>query len=293
MLKLQPLSARIGMQAAGVDVVAGVSDADLRQLVAALYAGSVLALRGQRLQPAEYVEFASRIGPAYIETYDNLQLPGHPALMQVGNVGPVLARKEFREGAGFWHTDRAYAADCDAITMLYCVKAMVHGGETLFADQHAAWETLDEDTRQRLHGVHGLHRYGAGELEPWETAVHPMSGEQAAHLPPPGRHPLARRHRVSGRTALYAVAGSCIGVEGMAEDAGRALLRSLKRHATAERFVYRHAWQPGDLLLWDNTATLHCAAPIPEAVDEASSRLLYRYVAMGVSPTVPQGVGAP
>jgi taurine dioxygenase len=247
----------------------------------------MLLLRGQRLDAQSYEAFGRGIGPPYVETYDSLALPGHPALMQVGNVGPVLSRREFREGAGFWHTDRAYAPDCNAITMLFCVHAPAEQGETLFANQVAAYSELDADTRRRLLGRVARHRYGAGELEQWETAVHPMEDGQQARLPPAGAHPLARRHDVTGETALYAVAGSCVGVDGLTEAEWRPLLRELKAHATQPRFCHVHAWQPGDLLMWDNTTTLHCAGQVPAAVDERSRRLLYRYVVDGLSPLAP------
>ena len=202
--QFSPLAALFGVEARGVDIAAGVDDLTLRRLVAALYEHRLLLLRDQSLDAERYGTFARRIGSPYVQTYDQLQVPGHPALMQVGNVGPVLSRKSYREGAGFWHTDRAYATDCNAITALYCLHAPRDGSTTLFADQVAAWEALDTATRRRIGGLFGRHRYGAGELEDWETAVHPMVEGQQARLPPAASHPLARRHDLSGRVALYA-----------------------------------------------------------------------------------------
>ena len=283
-LDLLPLTEGFGAEVRGLDPVADLDAATAGRLAAALYEHRVLLLRDRQPDPDAYERLARRLGPPYVETYDQLALPGHPALMQVGNVGPVLSRREYREGAGFWHTDRAYATDCNAVTMLLCVHAPATEGETLIADQVAAWESLEPGLRRWADGLVGRHRYGAGELEPGETAVHPMVEGQQERLPPPGAHPLARRHDVTGRTALYAVAGSCVGVEGLDESAWRPLLRALKRHATQPRFRYVHRWRPGDLLMWDNTATLHCAGRVREAVDDTSRRLLYRYVLDGLSP---------
>jgi alpha-ketoglutarate-dependent taurine dioxygenase len=108
----------------------------------ALYRYRVLVFRGQALDPAAYESFGRLWGEPFLEPYDNLTLSGHPAIMQVGNVGKALEPEEFRNGAAFWHTDRAYAPDPNAVTMLYCLEAPATGGATLFTDlvqAYAAW----------------------------------------------------------------------------------------------------------------------------------------------------------
>jgi taurine dioxygenase len=255
----------------------------------ALYRHRVLVFRGQRLDPSGYERFGCLWGEPFLEPYDNLVLPEHPAIMQVGNVGKALEPEEFRNGAAFWHTDRAYAGDPNAVTMLYCLEAPSSGGATLFADLVQAYGALDEASKREIADLRAAHRYGGdGSREPWEHGVHPMSAEQAALLPPPGRHPIARRHSVTGETGLYGIAGSAIEVEGLPTEAWHALLRRLKLHAIDARFVYRHVWRPGDLVLWDNTATLHCAEPVGAARDRDSRRLMPRIVATGLPPGVAQ-----
>jgi alpha-ketoglutarate-dependent taurine dioxygenase len=253
----------------------------------ALYRHRVLLLRNQKLDPTGYEQFGRLWGEPFLEPYDNLTLPNHPAIMQVGNVGRALEAEQFRNGAAFWHTDRAYSADPNAVTMLYCLEAPAAGGGTLFADLIRAYATLDEASRAEIDGLRAAHRYGGdGSREPWEHGVHPMSAEQAALLPPPGRHPIARRHSVTGETGLYGIAGSAIEVEGLPDAQWHAILRRLKLHAIDERFVYRHAWQPGDLVLWDNTSTIHCAEPVGAAGGPGTRRLMHRIVATGLPPGV-------
>ena len=208
---VEPLDAPFGARIAGLDLASLASAecraaAQVRALVEALYRHHVLIFPAQDLAPEAFTAFATLWGEPYIETYETLQLPGHPAIMQVGNVGPALTAEAFRNGASFWHTDRAYAPDCNAVTMLLCKAAPAEGGETLFANLRAAYEALPGADRAEIEGLVAAHRYGAGAREDWELEVHPMTDEQAARLPPPGRHALARRHSVTGRIGLYAVA---------------------------------------------------------------------------------------
>jgi taurine dioxygenase len=253
----------------------------------ALYRYRVLVFRNQNLTPAQYEAFGRLWGEPFLEPYDNLVLPEHPAIMQVGNVGAALEPEEYRNGAAFWHTDRGYAADPNAVTILYCIDAPETGGATLITDLVQAYAALDEATRREIDGLYASHSYGGGDdREEWEHSVHPMSPEQAALLPPPGRHPIARRHSVTGKTGLYAIAGSAVDMDKPPRGEWRALLRRLKLHAIGPSFVYRHAWRPGDIALWDNTATLHCAEPVGAATDASTRRLLYRIVATGLPPSV-------
>ena len=285
-MRIVPHDAVLGASVEQIDLTRPIPDATMGALADALYEHKLLVFPGQQISMADYDAFSRHWGEPYIETYDNMAVPGHPAIMEVGNVGGVLETDEFRNGAAFWHTDRAYAPDCNAVTMLYSIHAPATGGETWFCDLVKAYEALDEATKREIEGRHAFHRYGGGDREDWEFAVHPMSEEQARLLPPPGRHALARRHSVTGRVGLYAPAGSWIEVEGLDHEAARQLMRRLKLHAIQDRFVTSHRYRPGDLVLWDNTQTMHAAAPIGRAVDDSTKRLLRRIVALGLPPVL-------
>jgi len=290
-MRIVPHDAVLGASIEAIDLSQPIAPDAMAELADALYAHRLLVFPGQQISMDAYDAFSRNWGEPYIETYQNMALPGHPAIMEVGNVGGVLETADYRNGAAFWHTDRAYAPDCNAVTMLYCIHAPATGGETHFCNLAAAWEALDAATKTEIDGLFALHRYGAGEREDWEFSVHPMSEEQARLLPSPGRHALARRHSVTGRTGLYAPAGSWIEVEGLTRDAASALMRRLKLHAIQERFIASHHYRAGDLVLWDNTATMHAAAPIGPAVDESSRRLLRRIVALGLPRVIRERTG--
>lgn len=277
-MQITSLDAPLGARVSEVDF----ARPPMEKLVEALYRHRVLIFDGSGLSPDGLVRFAGNWGDIYYETYDRLLLDGHPEIMRVGNIGPALEEESFRNGASFWHTDRAYAPDCNAVTMLQCIEVPADGGETLFVDTIAAYETLGDDIKERIAGLNARHWYGAGDREDWELEVHPMDAGQADRLPDASPHPVARPHSVLGVCSLQGIAGSIVDVDGMEADVWKPLIRDLKRHAIREECQYRHSYQPGDLVLWDNTATLHYACPIGPATDETSRRLLYRVVATGL-----------
>ncbi|MBT5432588.1 MAG: TauD/TfdA family dioxygenase [Rhodospirillaceae bacterium] len=280
-MQITPLDGALGAEIEGLDLKQPLDQATLQELVDAYLHHKLLVIRGQDLTMPAYEAFARHWGDFYIETYDNLAMPEHPAIMEVGNVGGVLETADYRNGAAFWHTDRAYADDCNAATMLYCIHAPASGGETHFCDLVAAYDALDEETKQRIEGVHATHRYGGGEREEWEYEVHPMVPGQEEKLPV-GRQPLARKHSATGKTGLYSVAGTWHEVEGHTREEASALMRVLKLHAIKPEFVTTHRYAVGDVVLWDNTQTLHAAEPIGPAVDESTKRLLRRIVCAGL-----------
>jgi taurine dioxygenase len=283
-MEVSELEGALGVRITGIDLSAPLDDATRETLLAAYFEHKLLVFPGQDLTMSAYEAFARNWGELYVETYDNMALPGHPAIMEVGNVGGVLETADYRNGAAFWHTDRAYAEDCNATTMLYCIHAPAQGGETHFCDLVAAYDALDEALKARIENIYATHRYGGGERDPWEHDVHPMVPGQAEKLPI-GSQPLVRRHDVTGKLGLYSVAGTWHEVEGLSREEASALMRTLKHHATQPQFVTTHRYAAGDLVLWDNTQTLHAAEPIGPAVDESTKRLLRRIVAMGLPAT--------
>jgi alpha-ketoglutarate-dependent 2,4-dichlorophenoxyacetate dioxygenase len=155
-------------------------------------------------------------------------------------------------GTRLWHSDSSYQRPAAKYSMLRAVTVPPWGGETEFADCRAAYDALPEMLRAEAedrfaeHWVH--HSRSTLGWEPTE--------EEIRAAMPPVRWPLVRVHPGSGRKALY-IGAHARRVIGMALPAGRILLRDLLEHATGPEFVYRHAWRPGDLVLWDNRSVLH------------------------------------
>lgn len=286
-IRLTPLPGPFGVEAHGVDVARGVARGTLRELARAYVEHKVLLLRGQRLSPQALAAWAREWGRPRIDGFTERNVPGFEDIAEIGNMGAVNAQEAYRNGASFWHTDCAAEPDPDAATMLYCVRAPQEGGETRIADMQAAYEALDAATRRKIDPLVALHRYsGTGDIvggrEAWEHPLQPVSEETARRLPPPVRRPLVRRHSVTGRKGLYSPAGSIVAIEGMERAPAHRLMRRLKRHAIRRAFCYAHRYRPGDVLMWDNTATLHYAQPIGPPSAEHDCRLLYRIVPLGL-----------
>jgi len=147
------------------------------------------------------------------------------------------------------------------------------GGDTLFADQYAAYEDLPSSLKKKIGSLVALHHYGnRDDLDKGSrTVASVLTGEQEEKLTWVG-HPVARRHPITGRTALYAVSGSSFGIEGMPEDEALSLLDELKRHATQEKYQLRLKYGVGDVVVWDNASLLHSAT----LTDPADPRTLWR-----------------
>ena len=219
--KIDDTDGPLGAIADGLDLKRGLDSDVMCTLTDALYRRRLLIFRDQDLGFEAYEQFGRYWGELFLEPYTNMAIEGHPGIISVGNTGGLLETAEFRNGAAFWHTDRAYAPDPNSVTMLYCVHAPAQGGETMFTDLVGAYAALDSATQDEIAGLVTAHRYGEGEREDWEFGVHPMSDEQAKELPPPGRHPIARPHSVTDETTLYAPAGSWIEVEGLDRPAAQ------------------------------------------------------------------------
>jgi alpha-ketoglutarate-dependent 2,4-dichlorophenoxyacetate dioxygenase len=155
-----------------------------------------------------------------------------------------------------WHTDLSFRQESATWSMLHAKVIPPPGGDTEFADTRAAYDALPYAMKGRLEGLVAEHSLWHASAK--RGGYVPTDEEQRSY--PPARHRLVRRHPSSGRDALY-VASHASHIIGMAIDEGQALLRELIEFATQPQFVYRHKWQVGDLVIWDNRATLHRGRP--------------------------------
>jgi taurine dioxygenase len=164
----------------------------------------------------------------------------------------------------FWHSDLSYKERPSLGSLLYAQELPATGGDTLFANQHLAWDHLPATLRQATQGRRAEHHYlkQYAELQkrsPWRPDLTP---QQVAEVEPVD-HPVVRRHPESGRQALFVNEHFTTRVLDMAEDESRDLLDQLFARSTQEALVYRHRWQPHDLVFWDNRSVQHLAAGCP------------------------------
>ncbi len=260
MLQTKPLSSGFGLETDDVDLSVPLSDATFPALERAFFAAQVLVLRGQSLTPADFVAFARRIGPPEPHVIDQFHHPADPNILILSNRTEHGQPLGLADAGTYFHTDYSYLQVPARATMLYSIEVPKVGGNTLFANQYAAYDGLSDAMKRRVENLVGVHHYGNRKVadEMSRTAASPLTDEQKAKMPLI-THPLVRVHPVTGRKALYAVSGSSYGIVGLPEDEAVALLDELAAHATQPKYLLDYAYQPGDVVIWDNASLLHSA----------------------------------
>jgi alpha-ketoglutarate-dependent taurine dioxygenase len=173
-----------------------------------------------------------------------------------------------------WHSDKSYMPRPSLATLLYAVQLPPEGGDTEFANMQAAYEALPDAQKKDLGTLRVFHSWERSRLK---SGSRPATEEEKRDAPPVV-HPLVRTHPATGRKVLYHASH----VEGWPVDRGEALLSALLEFATQEQFVYRHRWQSGDMVMWDNRCLVHRAVANFEIDQHA--RVLNRTVVRGDVP---------
>ena len=273
MLAFTPLSPLFGAETFDVDLARPLSDASFKEIERAFYANQVLALRGQRITAAQFLAFAKRLGPPQPHVIDQFHHPDDANILILSNVKRDGKATGLQDAGSYFHTDYSYLPVPARATTLYSRVVPRSGGDTLFANQQAAYDDLPEAMKRRIEPLQAIHHYGNRHdvNQTSRTAASVLSAEQKAKMPVI-THPIARPHPVTGRKALYAVSGSSFGIVGMADDEARELLDELAAHSTQPRYQLRFKYGVGDIVIWDNAALLHSAT----LIDPDDARTLWR-----------------
>ncbi|RAI58995.1 TauD/TfdA dioxygenase family protein [Roseicella frigidaeris] len=236
-IALRPLHPTFGVEVQGLDLAAPLAAPVLEVLHDALIEHGVLLLRGQHGLPEA---LARRLAALEASLLGQALHQASPALpLSVGAV-PDLPPPGWAAGP-FWHADRSYAAEPGLACLLRAGEA---GGEIAFADQRRALAALPAGLRDRAGTLRAVH------ANPWDPAAR-------------AEHPVLRRHPVTGEPALYVNPAFTTRLLNLPEAESRRLLQALLAAATAEAVVWRHSWQAGDVLIWDNRSLLHTASICP------------------------------
>jgi alpha-ketoglutarate-dependent taurine dioxygenase len=244
------LTPRIGteIRADRADLIAGVHSAELRRL---LEARGVLVVRNLFLEKEEQLAFAKTIG--------GVQAIGGNSIFKISLDPKENPGAEYLKGSFFWHIDGSTDEIPNLAAMLNAQTLSPSGGQTLFANTYAAWDDLPEEDKAACEGLRARH-----SLECAQRMVNPEPSPQELAIwqaRPSRAHPIVWTHK-SGRKSLV-LGATADYIEDMPIAEGRALLCKLRGWATQPQFVYRHEWQLGDLLIWDNTGTMHRVEPYP------------------------------
>ena len=256
--------------------------ADFRQVWDAFFASQVLVFRGQKFTPSGFVAFAKNFGKPEPHVIDQFHYPEHSDILILSNVQKDGKPTGLADAGTYFHTDYSYLEIPARCTTLYSIQVPSKGGDTLFADQYAAYDDLSESMKKRIDGLVALHHYGnRDDQDKRSRTVASVLTEEQEQKMNWVRHKVARQHPVTGRTALYAVSGSSFRIEGMPDDEALDLLDELKRHATQEKYQLRLKYGAGDVVIWDNASLLHSAT----LTDPSDPRTLWRITIKEEKPT--------
>ncbi|MDQ6628360.1 MAG: TauD/TfdA family dioxygenase [Pseudomonadota bacterium] len=261
-LTLNPLHPVFAAEASGVDLRQPIPLETVKAINAAMSEYAVLVWRGQPLTQEQQVAFASSFGPLDIGLKRVFKRPerlGDERLIDISNVdaaGTVARRDSPKNLSNFanqlWHSDSSFMNPRAAYSMLHAVVTPSWGGNTEFADLRAAYDALDERTRRDIEGLSAEHFALHTRLLLGDDAY---TDTQKTEIPP-AIWPLIDTHPGSKRKLLF-VGVHAREIIGWPTAEARMLLADLVEHATQRERVYVHRWQPGDLVIWDNRATLH------------------------------------
>lgn len=230
MWSVNPEEAALGAVVRGLDLRAPLADEDVASLRDALLRHEVLFFPEAGLTPAEQVQLGQTFGA--LQTHVVLDaLPDQPEVVVFDTDRKVAV-------AEWWHTDVTCSPTPPMGAMLQMVIAPPSGGATHWASMTAAYDALDAGTKERIEGLHALHR---SWWQPVEESV----------------HPVVRTHPESGRKVLFVNGIFTKRIVELDEAESDALLASLLAHATRDEFTIRHAWRSGDIAFWDNRSTQH------------------------------------
>lgn len=272
--EVKTLTPAIGARVTGLDLAAPLDDATFDALKEALLDHLVLHFPGQDLPPAAHIAFTERFGA--VEPHPLGSRKGHPEFNNL----LVLENNPDRRGArnDFWHSDISCAPRPPALTVLYAITVPEGKGDTLFCNMYRAWEGLPEDIRIRLDGLTAEH---SGEAIRRRNRAADTDGSKDIEVPAAETHPVVRRHPETGGRALYTNRFFTTNFTGMTAEESAPLLELIEAQATVPENVYRHCWQPGDILVWDNRCTMHFAV---YDYDPSEPRRMHRTTAAGDRP---------
>lgn len=241
--KISPTGGALGAEVHHLDLSRPLAPRTAIALRAAFLQYGLLLFRGQTLSRRDQVRFSRHFGdPVPHPTNLRDRDPEAPEICIISNAeeqGRPLGA--LGSGEVHFHADLVFLHEPGSASVLYCLEAPERGGDTYWTNNTAAYQALDQAQKERIADLETLYVHRRAEYNP----------------PVPAAHPLVCTHPESGRKTLFISPSSAREIVGLDQAAGRRLLEALYDHITQDRFVWRHQWRPGDLVVWDNRCTMH------------------------------------
>ncbi|MBX8577463.1 TauD/TfdA dioxygenase family protein [Pseudomonas cichorii] len=279
--EVRPFTGKVGAEIVGLDLSKTLNDADFARVHKAHLDYHLIVFRDQHITPQQQIDFSRRFGVLQIHVLKQFLLANHPEILIVSNIVENGQPVGLGDAGKYWHSDLSYKELPSLGSMLYAQELPSEGGDTLFADMHLAWETLPQHLREAVQGRSAVHSYTARYAEghnaaSWRPTLTPEQLAQVVEV----THPIVRTHPENGRKALFVSEGFTTRIVGLPEDESRQILSEIYAHSVRPEHVYRHQWQPHDMVFWDNRSLIHLAAGCPTHL----RRKLYRTTIQGDAP---------
>lgn len=249
-MEVKPIAGALGAEIAGVDLARSLGEATIRAIRQALLDHLVIFFRDQDLTPDAFLAFAQAMGKPV--KYPMLQgIDGYPTIVEVKKL-----EHERHNFGGIWHADTTYLETPAMGAMLHAIEVPPYGGDTLFANQYLAYETLSEPLRRFLDGLIAVNSSAKADVSKTREDMIRHAGD----APRPSfmaEHPAVRTHPETGRRALFVNVAHTSHFKGMSEEESAPILNYLFQHQVRPEFTCRFAWRSGSLAFWDNRAAQH------------------------------------
>lgn len=271
-LRIRKLSYALGAEIQDFRIADDLSPDTVREILDAFHTYQILLFRDQDISFATHIAFSRHFGE--LDNHDSvpdLRHTAFPQLLVVTNEGKEKSKVFGRQ----WHTDHSMTLSPTNASLLHAHQLPDVGGETMFANMYAAYETLSPGMRSMLDPMHAVHSISAARHL---QGVDPEMLAAKAQRNPPVAHDVVRVHPETGRKALYVNEMLTSHFENMTREESLPLLQYLYAHSTQPEFVYRHQWRRHDLMIWDNRCTMHYALA---DYDHGQIRRLYRTTVKG------------
>jgi taurine dioxygenase len=248
-IDVRPIAGALGAEIHGVDLARPLAEEVVAEIRRAFLDHLVVFFRNQTLTPQGQLAFARRFG----EPIEYPQLKGLP---ECPLITPVIKLEHERVNfGGIWHSDTAYLERPPMASVLYALEIPPYGGDTLFANQYLAYETLSDGLKATLGGLVGINTSTKADASRTREDRLREAGAELKVLV--GEHPVVRTHPETGRKALYVNVGHTTHFKGWTEEESRPLLGHLFAHQVRPEFTCRFRWAPGSLAFWDNRCAQH------------------------------------
>lgn len=282
---ITPLTPTIGAEIRGLDLGAPIDNNTMHRIRQIWLEHVIILFPEQDIDDDQQIAFSRRVGDLELINMAALQMPGKPEIYRATNLDqddefmpldhPVMQTNRDNQK---WHTDSSFKQVPAMASLLHARIVPEMGGETEFANLAAAYDALDDETKERIDDLIVVHNFFWSRKD---VDAFAFSEEEKAAIPPV-RHPLVRIHPETGRKAIY-VGSHAEKIDGMGWDEGRALIDRLNAHATQSCFTYRHHWRVGDMIWWDNRNALHRGLAFDATTHK---RRLHRTTVAGNGPTL-------